>query len=507
MKCVSKKRFKVQLKQSISFSDDNEEAVEVKSSAEKPGRPPRALKIRRLQESNNNLPTIEESISQSQQRIELNLSTFVRFGPLYDTDIPFDQSASKKQAWKHLLGTISTEKESEIISTYIAAVRSVQEEAHEAYDDNLVEVKRSDFRWVMVQDGCFFLQLALCILGGREPLGYPRNHVIFGTRELKNQIKFWSRSMFFVGNQIPVVVLHELMKQSFFQNVLKNGTWDPPPPPSSWSKRVLYEQLVLPSLGPKMSRFNSLFRGLPFCGKRNMPSARRIVTDAHHRPCDVIQAIRNLVLGPEPERDELDDDDDFDLEANGWNTSSAVDDQRRILKATKLRQKGIKIKQIISKDGRNVGSRGIYFKESFFGACLHLPPIKVTVDTEIILQALKSYEMDQPSIDKRQREVCSYIRFMSEIIRTPKDVQLLAKEGVILGTQQNRDKLPGILRRLECEDVTKHLYFVKLQISDYSGPEWQGRLKKLLSMVVFLTLVQTVYAMLNYHRPTSKYGN
>ncbi|KAL0288776.1 UNVERIFIED_CONTAM: hypothetical protein Scaly_2721000 [Sesamum calycinum] len=415
---------------------------------------------------------------------QLKPAPFPTFGPLYCSRNALFLQA-KKHALEHTFSCNQTEESGSVAKeACMMSMRKILMETRDSYAEKLATTD-PELRDMMIMDGCVFLQVALATVGGSQVLGYAADHVFFG----KKNIKKWSNAMFIVGNQIPVVVLQELMmKQGYFQNVIRKGTWHQP---SSWAKRILYDLLVLPSLqtGGARGAFCDFF----CCRRRRYARIRgKSAASSENLPVDVLQGLRGLVLGPLSGQEEYETNEPIDLEAYG-----IANGKRISLKATKLRQKGITCKPL--RDG--MGSRGIYFKENFSGAHLYLPVVTVEDDIEMILEHLKSYETNLPS---HQREFCAYIGFMSDILRTPKDVQLLAKQGVILGTRGHTEKLPGILRRMDCNDTTEHLQRVKLQVNDYQGPEWHAYLKNLLSLVVLLTVVQTVYAALSYHLPNSK---
>ncbi|CAA3002400.1 Hypothetical predicted protein [Olea europaea subsp. europaea] len=52
-----------------------------------------------------------------------------------------------------------------------------------------------------------------------QQLGYPPGHILFGQKKNNKykDIKEWIEAMFFVGNQIPLIVLKELMKQRYLR--------------------------------------------------------------------------------------------------------------------------------------------------------------------------------------------------------------------------------------------------------------------------------------------------
>ncbi|KAK4425433.1 hypothetical protein Salat_1737300 [Sesamum alatum] len=463
-----------------------------------------------------------------------------RFGPLFGADQKLVK-ATKKKAWKHVLkksskkdpssedeSSLEDDSSSEddplseddassedddrlaVKDIYLTAIRKVEKDAREIYGDKSCGLG-SNFRWMMIRDGCFFLQLAFLILGIPEQLGYPSNNPIFGHKRHKKDAERWIEAMFFVGNQIPLVVLKELMKQKFFQDVIARGKWDTPP--SDLCKKVLYELLILPALN----------KHLP-------PKGGSSLVD-HEQPSDLLHGLQNLVLGPGPPGNisgEYKADDDIDLEANAdYFGGSIIDDEdddetsptdnvgriRMLLKATgfrnatgdrktvfpsatELERAGIHIKKL-----KSGGVRSICFKSWYFWAYLYLPVFPVDEHTELIFRNLKIYELSQ-QLGKHRQEVSSYLRFMSDLNQTTRDAKLLQKQGIIKKKSDYAEKLPGILDRLSSDQdirLTHELHAVRRQISDYSSP-WI-HYKVLANLVAVLTVLQTLFALLAYFKP------
>lgn len=435
------------------------------------------------------------------------LDSLPRFGPFYSKDDSFQ--SVKDEAWQHILKT-SPEREAVTTEFYLGAVRKVEKQARETYadDDSINNLTGSQFRWLMIKDGCFFLQLALLVLGGSEHLGYSSDHKIFGQ---KPNLRGWIRSIFFVGNQIPLVVLRELMKQSFFQNVIAQGKWEQPK--VNLCKIVLYINLLVPALENRVITPLERFFGR---SPASPPPAS-----------DILHVLYLLVVGPEVKTDKTDDDEeeeeekdddddkkeDRDLEAQrtaGVHQEGPAEatlghllpisdeeefvvigniKDRKFSSAAKLRQAGVHYKS-----EENKGSRGINFSR----ASLTLPPFFVDEYTRILFRSLKDYERVQQF---SENEVKSYLRFISELIRTPEDTKLLAKKKIIRGQQKHQDKLPDILGRLAPRELyNQHFRLVKVKANNYSRPPW-AYFKKYVELAVLLTLIQTVYAVLSYHIP------
>ncbi|KAI3473041.1 hypothetical protein Pfo_031240 [Paulownia fortunei] len=465
----------------------------------------------------------QENVSAGEDSRQMKLEeSHPRFGPLYRVDQPSVQ-VTKDKAWNHVVKK-SFEKDpsvepEQIQEIYFAAIRKVEQEAKKNYADK-VSGTGSNFRWMMIKDGCFFLHLALLILGSSEQLGYPSNDPIFGKKHNKKDAKKWIEAMFYVGNQIPLVVLKELMNQKFFQDVIKERKWDPTP--SGLCKNVLYEVLGLPAL--KRDQGLSL--------KERIMGRRNDLVD--QQASDLLHGLQNLVIGPAPQghlSSEYEADDHIDLEANeeeigdyerifpstidnGEGTSpsdtggriripfnsigfsSAIDHRKRIFPcATELKRAGIRIKKL-----KSGGAGNIHFKSYYLWAHLYLPAFPVDDNTEIIFRNLKTYETCQQS-GKNRREVSSYLRIMGDIIQTTKDAKLLEQKGIIQGSSDDVEKLPGILNGLSFKDkrLTNESRILRRQIRDYSSP-WI-HYKGVVNLVVFLTVVQTFIAVLAYFRP------
>ncbi|KAL7145031.1 hypothetical protein ABFS83_07G051400 [Erythranthe nasuta] len=500
--------------------------------------------------------------------------SLLRFGPVYRVDQP-SVVATKEKAWEHVVkkslekngdeesneeldlvfagvrvlagvvenretGTaesssttnnknvLETESANEIKEIYSTAMRKVEREAREMYDggdDKLSDIE-SSFRWMMIKDGCFFLQLALLILGCSDQLGYPANDPIFGKKHNKKDVKKWIEAMFHVGNQIPLVVLNELMNQSFFQDVINKANWDSPEQ-SSLCKKVLYEVLVLPALKRDRDR-----EGLSL-KERVTPSS------------DLLHSLQNHVIGLE-QLDRISsqyevDDGQIDLEANeeeevsdyrrifttetedsngegasltegrirlllnaiGLSGSSGEDRKRIFPCATELKRAGIVIKKLENGEGARSICFNSYRQYLWPWAYLYLPVLAVDDNTETILRNLKTYELSQHQSERNRGEVSSYIRVMSDLIQTTSDVRLLEKNGIVQGSPDDDhvEKLPRILSRLSSEDVqlTNEFRILRRRIRDYSSP-WI-HYKGLISLVAFLTVLQTFLALLAYFKP------
>ncbi|CAA3015776.1 Hypothetical predicted protein [Olea europaea subsp. europaea] len=323
----------------------------------------------------------------------------------------------------------------------MSAMRKIEEEARATYDDGVVDhLPGPEFRWMMIKDGCFFLQLVLYVLGGAQQLGYPPDHAIFGQKTNYKDIKEWIEDKFFVGNQIPFAVLKELMKQSYFKNVIEKGKWEQP---SDLCRTALYELLLLPA--------------------QEVPDSRKVFASRvnwlqQQQPSDLFHGLQSLLLGSNYEGREEEEEEEKDLEAQH------DIDNKISWSATELRKVGIHFRRL----NRANGSIGIIFTNSMWHCkaypILYLPHFLVGDDTELMFQNLRRYEISQ-KLDQSKQEVSTYLLFMSELIHTPGDAKLIRSRGIIQGTFKHNLELPRILRGLHLDgSYNKNLRCVKLQI-------------------------------------------
>ncbi|PIN23467.1 hypothetical protein CDL12_03812 [Handroanthus impetiginosus] len=418
---------------------------------------------------------------------------YFSFGPIYYKK---DNVSAKEEAWQHVLKN-TPGRAAATTEIYMSAIREIEKSARDSYaGEEADRFTDSQFRMMMILDGCFFLQLALHVLGGSQQLGYPADHNIFGksTSDPRyKDVKKWIEAMFFVGNQLPLVVLKQLMKQSYFQKVINE--WKPKQP-SELSRKALYELLLLPE---KRSYSPRMWGALESLWEKVFDS--RIHWMLQQKPSDLLHGLHLLVLGPQldltGEEEEEEEDQDLESQQQLGNSLGAID-EKTSFSATKLRQEGIHF--LLS---RGIGSRSIHYTNSIFFchgyAILHLPPILMDGDTELMFQGLRNYEISQ-KLDISKREVCSYLRFMSELIQTPDDAKILASKGIIQGDAKFKYKLPGILRGLASRDTyNQNLRVVKLKIKDYSPPIWK-KYWHIISFGFALTILQTVYTILPYYK-------
>lgn len=398
-----------------------------------------------------------------------------RFGPIYGDDTEAYRTA-KHLAWGHILIGDSE-------GHYLSSISRIQATAVEFYDPTVKEkMKLASYEFVqrMARDGCFFLQLALHVLGCGDLLGYSDEHPYFG-KHTDIDSDYWIRAMFTVGNQIPHVVIRALAKQAFFRKAIKKGIERGTlrQPPKGLPKLMLYLTVVEPEDNNKPRRLiSSLYSTLTF----QEPPPR--LPDA---PTDLLHALHSYFLGSRNDPVYSEIKEFRDLEAG-----REQDEEIRFPSAGELLKSSIRLRK-----GKN-GIANIHFQNLYFRSYLYVPPFIINAHTEHVLRTLTSYEQN---LDDNDREVTAYLRFIRDLAQTYKSFKILEKKGIIQVEEEELkytvvDMLNKFVASQKC-NYTISFRHIRNKIKDYGGPPW-GLISFLLGVFTF---VQTLFTVLSYFRP------
>ncbi|KAJ4959817.1 hypothetical protein NE237_019727 [Protea cynaroides] len=384
-------------------------------------------------------------------------------------------SSDVRRAWELVCKGTDGANEMEIRKTYTKAVTAVDEQARNIYkEDPFNQVPVGDeFLQIMIDQGCFILQVILFSLGVSEKLNDDWS---------KHRVKAWVTSLFCIRNQLPLVVLKEIMKQSFFKELLKSRKkWRRP---KDMARMVFYDQLVEPMLegpGHKVNFMKQIVNGV----------IKKSMGFSDQEPPTLLHALWLHQTGPGPIVGNIEDEvgDEDDESCSSWYT---------VRSATELQNV-----EITFKNNKGKGIRGIEFKRKMIDADLCLPSITIEPNTEILFKHLIDYE-EEIDLGKNQREVCSYLKLMRELVRTPDDAKVLAMQGIVNADPEGERNLPEILKGLPLPDMVgdnQHMVDVRRKIRSYVKPSIRGKVVNLLVFTVILSLLQDIYAVLSYHYP------
>lgn len=173
--------------------------------------------------------------------------------------------------------------------------------------------------------------------------------------------------------------------------------------------------------------------------------------------------------------------------------------------ATQLHQAGVKFELSPSKNK---------FDIQFEHGILKIPRLRVTKRTEFYLRNLQAFEQCHCNDDNRYTS--DYIAFITMLVRTPKDVEVLAQSGVAQNRLRNNDTMSSLLNNLGTgnfvsrtrfhfsdivEELNKYcensLHKWKATLKqDYFNTPWAGISVATAAILLLLTLIQTVCSII-----------
>lgn len=158
------------------------------------------------------------------------LDKLIRFGPLYCIGEDMKFKKLKEDAWQHVINN-SGQISEKTIDTYQSTIKSFEPTIQDMYifhdggrlSSDEPEVNKN--LECLVMDGCFFLIVVLNLLGATaNGLHYLPGQFIWGSYlsqiETQSLKKLFLKSIIFPGNQLPFLVLDELLQQTFFREII-----------------------------------------------------------------------------------------------------------------------------------------------------------------------------------------------------------------------------------------------------------------------------------------------
>nr|GMD03376.1 uncharacterized protein LOC109175282 [Ipomoea batatas] len=412
---------------------------------------------------------------------------FYAYGPLYENiegeanlDALGNQKFSNsvtKEAWnyfvdqarrdsvlkKTILRGIQIDDEEEVIKGYyMDKLGEVLKQARHVYDrTNIIdEMRESRFKFMMINHGCLFLLQMLVFLGlgvnqlresSSERLRPHQLDTLFGSDNIdieERKIAF-AKSAVFPGNQIPLLVLNKLISSSsFFTNLVLEENLEKPSSSSSSPdlvlKSVLYDLFFGPVRNSTQEATVDILHGL---------HSRLVGTDI----------IRFQRVNIDPEEIPL-------IEIGGNNLNPPRDNPEKMSSATEMHDKGMDFKGVSGMAITEINIKG----NAFTNKVLHLPVFTFNEMTKYLYTCLKDYENHQ---DPTENVVNDYLGFLSDIVHSGQDVDLLQKKGVIHEVASNEvQKVVKYLSEVASDAplncTTDHLRTLKLAITHHHLKPW-----------------------------------
>ncbi|KAJ4706264.1 hypothetical protein OWV82_019937 [Melia azedarach] len=319
------------------------------------------------------------------------------FDPLVVSIGPYHRGKPKLQLMeehKPAMARLYVNNNLEMLAELYKKVLKVAKAARECYtdedEDSIREFNHKEFARMMFLDGCFVLQFIYCCANNKRKDLQMKNNIAASVQ----------RDLFLLENQLPFLVLKELMSLRFSEEEWKN----------------IFGNFISQIRGPplKYSRKEKLNN---FASGKNAPDDQLV-----HLEVDVDEPAHLLELF----RRQLIDKSAFAVlprSCGDWSSYRSAKE----LNAVGIHFRRSKTRQLTD----------IKFRSMYLTAILNLPPITIDDSTRSMFLNMVAYEACPDSPD--DFGVSSYICFMDALIDHAEDVKELRSKGILfnmLGSDQ-----------------------------------------------------------------------
>ncbi|KAG5522192.1 hypothetical protein RHGRI_034393 [Rhododendron griersonianum] len=397
----------------------------------------------------------------------------VSFGPFHhgkDDLMPMEKH--KHRALLHFLKRSNKPLESYVRS--LAEVAQILKDSYESLDPTWERDNR--FLQLMILDGCFMLEVLRNYT--QTVNDYADNDPIFSSHGKLHIVPYIRRDMLMLENQLPMLVLTRLLA------VENEETKED-------------EEFV-----------NKLI--LKFCCRTRFPLDSPMGKCLH-----LLDVHRKIILWEDNSSDTKRHDGGGDKGQNDkkrkTDSEASAGGDEIIRSAMELNEAGIIFRKSRSQSLKDI---------TFVGGELRLPPIVLDNTTESMLLNLIAFERFHVGVENA---VTSYIFFMDSIIHSAKDVSLLHDKGIIqnaIGSDKAVAELFNSISKDATLDPASSLVLVHEKVDRYCKRPWNKWRLNLYNLyfsflatrpwwkfsvtlalgILTLTLLQTVYNMLSFHR-------
>nr|XP_009759583.1 PREDICTED: uncharacterized protein LOC104212096 [Nicotiana sylvestris] len=416
------------------------------------------------------------------------LDKLIRFGPLYCIGEDLKFKKLKEDTWQHVINN-SGQTSDDTIDTYQLTINSFEPTIRDMYifhDGGRLSSDESEVKknlQCLVMDGCFFLIVVLNLLGATaNDLHYLPGQFIWGSClsqiETQNLKKIFLKSIIFPGNQLPFLVLDELLRQTFFREIITQKVkWYPPE--DDVLLRVLYDLIVLP-----LQR-NADYYGTWLCRFEACDSFK-------DPPNDILHELYLRLVGRRPTSDETEEEWDILLDMGDGNE----EERERFPCAKDLSNSGIRFEGV-----QNIGIKDITLRRYFRWAVLRLPILVLNQSNILMLESLKEYEKIQ---QLPERDVAAYLQLLCDMVQTYNDAVILVSQGIIRVCRHRVHQVPQLLKNLARLNESGTLFTLNsssLQLVGFKVGQfllWVKFWKNVCNVVGILTLISTIFSILQY---------
>ncbi|XP_042988738.1 UPF0481 protein At3g47200-like [Carya illinoinensis] len=408
---------------------------------------------------------------------------------------------------------------------YITAMIEKEETARRFYADQFPELSKEKFVEMMLLDGCFIIELfrihrdaIFHVLELDQISQSVENEPIFQTNWMINGIM---RDLLLFENQLPFFILTELFEMSEGCNQQYDYVRERVP------TRLLDRALAFFCLTLELS-CELKVNGSSYVSDANIKHLLGLIHKAMSPLPKVKKSQRGMkfeethkskdLVGPNENEDWMSVPYATDLQDVGAKIEQAMKFKDRLFGELKkeewkpipnvieLQEAGVKF---------NKAETGNLFHIKFNNGIMEIPPLNILDNTESVFRNLIAYE--QHSQQSNLNYVTDFATLMDYLINTPKDVELLRRNGIINSWMGDDEVVSNMFNKICCyTHFSRDFYYADIikQVNKHCHRRWNVRMAKLrrdyfnspwalLSvlaaiLLLLLAIAQTVFSILSY---------
>ncbi|KAF8398278.1 hypothetical protein HHK36_017205 [Tetracentron sinense] len=354
------------------------------------------------------------------------------------------------------------------ITDYYKKIKKVVKDARDCYAEGSTEnFNDEEFALMMFLDGCFILHFIDCVVHEKFPDMKMKSHDIIFVRQ----------DLFLLENQIPNLVLKELMSLRYPGDKGKNNI-----------HKFITEQINAMTSNPTKRKGSSACKFF-FGGKKDDRREDSISGPSNDDGLHLLQLVRTQLVG------------NHDI-----SKPKSQDDWQSFRSVKELNTAGIECIR-----SHKCCLDAVEFKKSCIYGKLYLPPITIDDSTKPLFLNLIAYERcpDAPDDDA----ISSYICFMDALIDRAEDVKELRSKGILLNFLGSDEQVADLFNQISTNlvldphsygrvkgEIEKHynntcrVLLAEFYTTHFRTP-WATIASFAALVVIILTFLQTIYTL------------
>ncbi|KAF8393994.1 hypothetical protein HHK36_020196 [Tetracentron sinense] len=390
------------------------------------------------------------------------------------------------------------------VKLFCEEMQKLEQNMRRCYAQPFEKIKSPEFVEMMLLDACFVVELLNVSSKRYQECGYSKGDPIFSSGGVLQCLK---RDMLMIENQIPLFVLNKI-----YESTCNPGE----------NNSVTVSQLAI-------QFFDSVIPVRPNQHHKATNSEEPGLREESEKPGLHLLGVVHQCLYPSQATSA--DGNEQEIQC--------LKKIREIFQCLKTKIRAIfqcllpSSKQLMWHSVMTLRSSGVSFQKKdsenfivieFKKGILYIPPLVIHDSTMSIFLNLMAFEQYYPDCSNH---VTSYIRFMDGLINSPRDVEYLRNKGIInhkLGSEQEVADLVNKFCKEIVFDIDDKCYLYDLSVMvnryvDQKWHVWRSILKHqyftnpwtslsilAASILLLLTLLQTIYTVMGYYKDNNNYN-